>query len=200
MYQRNYTREELNLSIILGKNIRKAREEMNMNLQEVSTALKYPKSKLSEIENGKKIPNAVLLGRLSELFEVSVSFFYTGNETDVGMEKYFDVARMFVSFKKEINTVVALKIKQFCINAFPNQSASEELIQEAEEFAKQARRMIANNNLSDGAWQDMKGGTNFEIKLGHLESKLRVAKDAMHLQKRAKKQLDESIQMELELQ
>ena len=191
MFQRKHTREELKFAMILGKNIRKAREEMNMNLQEVSTHLRYPKS---------KIPNAVLMGQLSELFEVSVSYFYTGNETDVGMEKYFDVARMFVSFKKEINTVVALKIKQFCINAFPNQSASEELIQEAEEFAKQARRMIANNNLSDGAWQDMKGGTNFEIKLGHLESKLRVAKDAMHLQKRAKKQLDESIQMELELQ
>lgn len=199
MFQRKHTREELKFAMILGKNIRKAREEMNMNLQEVSTHLRYPKSKLSEIENGKKIPNAVLMGQLSELFEVSVSYFYTGNETDVGIEKYFDVARMFHSFKTELNAHVALKIKQFCIHAFPNQSASEELIHEVEEFTKQSRRMIANNNAPDGAWQEMKGGTNFEIKLGHLESKLLMAKDAMNLQKRAKRQLDENTQLELDL-
>ena len=45
----------------------------------------------------------------------------------------------------------------------------------------------------------MKGGTNFEIKLGHLESKLLMAKDAMNLQKRAKRQLDENTQLELDL-
>lgn len=194
MYQRRLSSIEHDICLKIGKNIRQAREEMGITLREAAKHLNFPVSKLSEIENGKKIPNALILIRMAHYYEVSTSFFYTGDEGDVGRELYFKIARIAAPLRVKLNQCLSDSITQLCTGAIPAQAEMDSLINAVSDFVAQSHRMIQKNQ--NDAWQEMKGGTNFSIALKQLEHQLAIAKNAVLQQKRAIKQIKEKTQTE----
>lgn len=198
MYKRIPRQEELRLRRVIGGNIKKARVGMGLSLEDVARELGYSKSKLSEMENGLKEPNAVLLGRLAELFLVSPAYFYNGKEADIAEEMLFDLKRVSAAMWLEQGQKAAKAMAYIWAAAFPALKPMQDLVDEVEAFVQQSQRMINQNH--DGAWQDMKGGHNFVIRLGHLRQRLNLAKAALHNKKRMDKEnMQRGIQQELGL-
>lgn len=197
MYKRIPRQEELRLRRVIGGNIKKARISMGLSLDDVARELDYPKSKLSEIENGDKEAGAILLGMLAELYLVSAAYFYNGQEADIGEEMLFDLKRVSVQMWEEQGKQAAKAMVSIWAAAFPAHQTMENLVGEADEFIRQANRMIQRNYHH--AWQDMQGGNNFAIQLGHLQSRVNLAKAALAGRARVERQLGIAEQQELGL-
>lgn len=186
MYRRIPRQEEARICEAIGKNIRKAREEMRMTLTDVAKRLDYPKSKLSEIENGKKEPTAILLAIMAELFDVSVLFFYTGNDESVFNEKLFDMRRVLQPLREEMNSHLSRVALEIWAKQFPSAEETANLVEAAENMTAQGLKMIERNR--DDAWQDIKGGVNFEIQLKCLRNAVKKHKSSVHYAQRVRKE------------
>ena len=195
MYERDYNKTERKLLRVLAANIKRARNESCISLRDAAKRLSEPASKLSEIENGKKMPSVVQLGKFAQLYEVPVGFFYSGRESDIGEEKYFEVSRMIIPLREEMNMEFNRIVGKLCAASFPAEDVFKTLLQEQDDFIKQGKRMIEQNY--NEAWQDIKGGQNFAIKLAHLENRANIAKEALYCAGLAKKQIKDDAQMGL---
>jgi putative toxin-antitoxin system, antitoxin component, xre family len=196
IFERKLTPNEKILGKTLAENIKKARIQSGYTIAQVAEELHRSKGELSQVESNKRPPSALLLGELAELFDVSVAYFYSGHEADVGEEKYFEISRMIIPMRKELDKHAALLIRQYCTKAFPASDEFIKLVDEANTFIQQADKLIGRNY--DGAWQEMKGGNHFETSLKHLAHRVRTAREAHHLANRAKDDLNTHIrQMEL---
>lgn len=199
MYQRDYSAEERRLKILIGGNIRKARMNCDMSLGEVAKELNWSKSKLSEIENGQKAVDAILILKFSQLFDVSVSFFYTGVNTSLSEELFFDVSRAIAPIKAEMDKAWNINIAKMCAAAFPANNQVTKMLDDGEALIAQLRRVIQLNE--QGAWQDIKGGGNLTIKAEQFAISIKNTRQAVNLARRVKNEVKdkslEKVQMEL---
>lgn len=194
MFQREITKSERDICVKLGANIKQAREEMGITLREAAKHLNFPVSKLSEIENGKKVPSALILSKMAYYYEVPVNFLYTGSQSDLGEELFFKFSRYAIPIRQRLNQQLSDAITSLCAVSIPAQLEVDKLVEETEKFIDQSKRLISKNY--NDAWQDMKGGANFSIMLGILEKQLDIVKSALLNQKIASKQLKEEKQAE----
>lgn len=199
IYTRIPKREELKIRAMIGRNIRQARIENKLSLQTVADELGYQKSKLSEIENGKKEPGSVLLFQLADLFLVSPSYFYTGVDVEASEEALFDFSRLCQKVWIQQSKQYAVACYRMLIESSRVDSSIEELISSASELIDKGYKMIERNN--DGAWQEMKSGNSFLISLNQLSNKLSQAKVAYNLHKRSitAKEAEQGAQLMLDL-
>lgn len=195
VYARQYSKEETQIAQRIGRNIRKAREESGLSLDAVAQTLRQPKSKLCEIEQGKKVANAILVARLAELFDVSVAYLYSGRDMTVGEELFFDVNKMIAPIKVKMERDFAIYVAKICAAAFPAENQTQKLCDEMQITIERFQRMIQLNE--DGAWQDMKGGRAFETQMNKIAANLNEVRKAISLQRRAKKEVGEKIQGDL---
>lgn len=195
VYARQYSKEETQIAQRIGRNIRKAREESGLSLDAVAQALRQPKSKLCEIEQGKKVANAILVARLAELFDVSVAYLYSGRDMTVGEELFFDVNKMIAPIKVKMERDFAIYVAKICAAAFPAENQTQKLCDEMQITIERFQRMIQLNE--DGAWQDMKGGRAFETQMNKIAANLNEVRKAISLQRRAKKEVGEKMQGDL---
>ena len=64
------------MSTEIGKYIKKYREDLGLTQTEVASRANIAQSSLSQFENGSKIPSAVTLKTLSEIFGVTPNDLY----------------------------------------------------------------------------------------------------------------------------
>lgn len=188
--------DELKERRIIGQNIKNARISQNMTLDYVARELRFPKSKLSEVEAGAINLNAVLLGRLADILMVSPSYFFNGKESEIGREKLFDFSRVCQKNWEKATEKYAEACFEILAGAFPASEELEKFLNCSEEFIARSRNLIDKNR--DEAWQDMKGGSNFEILLNHFSYHYRMAKQAMHNKRMVDKKIKEDVQMGLD--
>lgn len=194
-YQRQYSRNEYAIAKKIGINIRKARDEMGMSLEKVAKTINFPKSKLWEIEQGTKIASSVLLVQLANLFDVSVTYFFSGREMSVGEELFFDASRAIAPVKMEMDKFFVNALTHLAATMFPAQVQSELLTQEVLNAVEQFERLLQLN--AEGAWQDMKGGQKFESKMRKLFELANEVHKANSIKNRAKKEVREQVQLGL---
>lgn len=183
MYERELNDNEQKMRKIMGQNIRRAREESAFSLREAARELKYPQSNLSDIENGKKVANGLLLGKMAQLYGISVDYFYSGKECGAGEEKYIEAMRIARPLQQQLWGHFVLTFNQLCSTMFPCEDSVNALLRETKELIRQSHRMIAQNHQE--AWQDMKGGNAFCQRLEKAERALRFCEEARHLHQRA---------------
>lgn len=78
----NYTEEEFNHRKRLGKRIVELRHQYNITQEELADKIKIAPRSLSEIENGKCSPNAIIIYRISKALNISLNDFYSFQDID----------------------------------------------------------------------------------------------------------------------
>ena len=81
-----YTEEEFNHRKLLGQRIVELRHQYNITQEELADKIKIAPRSLSEIENGKCSPNAIIIYRIARVLGISLNEFYTFEEEP---KKYF---------------------------------------------------------------------------------------------------------------
>lgn len=71
----------MDLSLLIGKRIREARERLGWNQSELARQISKPRQHLSQIEQGKQQPRAELLLELAAVLGVTTDYLL-GRETD----------------------------------------------------------------------------------------------------------------------
>ncbi len=189
-YERQYSRKEVIIRQRIGRNIRRAREESGLTLDKVALALRQPKSKLSEIEQGQKAASSILMTQLAELFDVSVAYLYSGKDMGVGEELFFDVNKVVAPIRYEMEHHFAVAVAKLCAAAFPAQSQTEILMRDVKSLIERFDRVVSLNNE---LWQEMRGGNNLNIQLNQLKASLNATQQALNLYKRAKKETQQPV-------
>ena len=64
----------MDLTVLIGRRIKQARERLGWNQSELARQLKKPRQHLSQIEQGKQQPRAELLLELAAVLSVSTDF------------------------------------------------------------------------------------------------------------------------------
>ena len=186
---------ERKISLKIGANIRKAREEMGVSLNEMARDLRQPKCKIHNIETGKISCSAPLLAEIAGYLDVSVVYLYSGKEMSVSEELFFDASRTIAPLKLEMDKHFAETLTKFAALMFPVQDKSTSLAQEVMNITAQFSRLVQLNE--QGAWQDMKGGQKFEAQMQKLSRLADETTKAATLKNRAKKELNEQAQLGL---
>lgn len=188
-------RDERQVSLKIGANIRKAREEMGVSLNEMARDLKQPKCKIHNIETGKISCSAPLLAKIAQYLDVSVIYLYSGEEMGAGEELFFDVSRAIAPIKKEMDKHFAALLTQYAATMFPNQEKTNVLTDEVLNTVAQFARLVQVNEQT--AWQDIKGGHKFEAQMQKLARLADDANRAYSLNNRARKELNLKAQLGL---
>ena len=63
----------------IGENIKKIRKEKGLPQKEVAAKVGSDQSNYNKMENGKREPSAMVLKKLSDLFDVPVDYFFNPN-------------------------------------------------------------------------------------------------------------------------
>ncbi|MCM1131772.1 MAG: helix-turn-helix transcriptional regulator [Roseburia sp.] len=77
-----YTEEEFIHRKLLGKRIVELRHQKNLTQEELADKINIAVRSLSEIENGKCAPNAIIVYRIARALNIPLFEFYTFKEED----------------------------------------------------------------------------------------------------------------------
>lgn len=202
LYVKRYTKEQERIKRLIGRNIRKARMENHLSLQRVADEIGYSKSKLSEIENGKKEAGSVLLHQLADLFLVSPNYFHEGINPDIDLDE--DVFFNFSSICKQVWETQTKSYAKACFEilqlSYDSEKFIENLAQAGFDLIEKSESMIASN--LNGAWQEMKYGNAFNRALNIFKNKLLEAQQTQrnHLLAKKQKLYEQFTQTKLELE
>ncbi len=75
-----YTEEEFNHKRNLGKRIVELRHIFGITQEELADRIRIAPRSLSEIENGKCSPNAIIIYRIAKVLNISLNDFYSFHE------------------------------------------------------------------------------------------------------------------------
>ena len=78
----NYTEEEFKHRKLLGQRIVELRHKYRMTQEELADKIKIAPRSLSEIENGKCSPNAIIVYRIAKVLEIPLNEFYSFHEKE----------------------------------------------------------------------------------------------------------------------
>lgn len=84
----------------LGKRIKALRKSKRMNLRELGERLGMGHSYISRVENGHHQPGIDLLEKLSEIFDVHISYFFNAEVQETPKELQNDIE--WIAFGKEM--------------------------------------------------------------------------------------------------
>lgn len=76
----NYTEEEFIHRKLLGKRIVELRRQYGLTQEELADKIKIASRSLSDIENGKVSPNAIIIYRITKVLNISLFEFYEFKE------------------------------------------------------------------------------------------------------------------------
>jgi transcriptional regulator with XRE-family HTH domain len=71
----------------LGRRMKELRCKHGMTLKSLGEAVDFNYSNLSKIERGIRKPKVELLDRIANYFNVDISYFFNGEEGDIGSEE-----------------------------------------------------------------------------------------------------------------
>lgn len=195
VYCKVLSSEQLRIRKLIGRNIKTARIENKFSLQQVAEATGYSKSKISEIENGKKEAGAILLYQLADLFLVSPAYFYTGVDPEIGEDAFFNFSKICQDVWKQQSA----KYAQACYEILMLSSKSEKVVENllicASDLVEKSHRLVQINH--DGSWQEMKTGNIFIKSLNKFTESLDFAKRVYKENLSAKKKYGSYPQLEM---